>query len=320
MVERRWSGLLIVFLVVLAAAILPTVGGKKTAGIARSAPIPGPPAVGDCLQVREDNTDSWNSNTDPVYPVQRFAACQAGRFGEVVAIIPDARVADRSIARPPSPDRSVLNDDPNATTCRDAVWRYVGLEVTAEHRPVLAADWQPVAVVGIAPSAPSAIQQAAGQRWVACVLFAGDRTGASVLYTGSAMGSFTNGKVPSAFALCLDSADIQNAGPVACGRPHPVEAFGATSTDKSGLTQASLNRSCLRLAHQLTGMSDPTAGGTLLVTAVAVHEAVDGTAVEGLGSATDDTGFAACLTAAQTGKTLAGTLLGLGARPIPYGS
>ena len=49
--DRRWTGLLIIIVVVL--------------GAAQAAPIPGPPLVGDCLTVPE--TDSWIRNPHPGY-------------------------------------------------------------------------------------------------------------------------------------------------------------------------------------------------------------------------------------------------------------
>ncbi len=314
--DRRWTGLLIVVVVVLGAAALPAVVGKRIAGVATSAPVPGPPRVGDCLTLPEDG------GADPYagsgYAARSVQPCAGVRFGEVVATIRDRRpTAPAAPTIAPPTDGSALNTDPNQSACVDAVWRYLGVPLAADHSPVLATYWAPLGFLGVAPSGPTARQRAAGQKWVACLLFVNDEHGSSVWYPGTARNSFATGTAPGAFAVCLGSADISTEQPTSCDRPHRVEVFGTTSTARPGLTGELLDRSCRTLVAAMTRASDATAGGRLEVRAVAVHEGVAGLAA-GLGSADDISGVAACLVIAPAPRLLGAALLGLGDKPIPW--
>ena len=102
-----------------------------------------------------------------------------------------------------------------------------------------------------------------------------------------------------------------------CGEPHVAEAFGVTPTAKAGLTQHLLDDSCISMERRLTRMPDPSAAGALQVRAAEVHSR-GGIPVAGLGDQNDFTGFAACLAVASPGRLLGGSLLNLGAGPVPW--
>ncbi len=314
--DRRWGGLLIIFCVVVAAVVVPAAGGRQIHGVAQAAPIPGPPATGDCLTVAE--TDGWLQGPHPSYRPQRLLPCAGERFGEVAAVITDRRTRVPAAPRIQTPaDGSVLTDDPNQIPCSDASARYLGLTVGADHDWVIASAWSSLSMVSTAPSGPSELQQRAGQNWVACVVFIHDPDGRSVSHSSSLRDTFTKATEPAALALCLDSSALASAQTAACDAPHTVEAFGVTTTARPGLSQQALDQSCHALVVQLTGMADPSGGGKLQIVAATVH-GDSGTPSVGLGKPDDDSGYAGCLVVSPVGHRLQRTLLALGNKPIPW--
>lgn len=306
--HRRWGGLLIIMVVVIAAVVVPSVLGRQLAGMAVADPVPDPPHVGDCLTTPADQPRSpWTAGIAP---------CAAGRFGEVVAVTVDPGLAPASSRRQPDGDDAV-GADGERQSCGDEVLRYLGLTVGPDHQGVLQSYWQPLAPLDMSIQRPSARQLAAGQHWLACAFFVHDHTGKSASYRNSARDAYGLGMPPAALAYCLTTADLTKGESVPCNEPHNAEAFGGTSTARAGLTAESLNSSCALLASRLTRMPDPTAGGTLRVQAATVHSPT-GTTQPGLGDPTDITGFAACVITAPSGRPLDGSLLALGARPVPW--
>lgn len=314
--DRRWGGLLVIFLVVIAAVVVPSAGGRQIPGVAQPAPVPGPPKIGDCLTVAE--TDGWLQGPHPTYDPQRLAPCDAARFGEVAAVITDHRSHVPAVPRIQTPaDGSVVTDDPNQGPCFDASARYLGLRPAADHASVIASYWSSLSMLSTAPSGPTALQQRAGQNWVACIVFVHDQDGRSLPYPDSLADTFALGTEPAALAVCLDSANLGSAQSTSCDQPHAVEAFGATATARPGLSQELLDRSCLALVGQMTGMNDPTAHGQLTVEAATIHGET-GTPSVGLGKPDDESGYAACLVVSPEKHQLRHTLLALGDKPIPW--
>lgn len=311
--ERRWTGVLVVVLALLAVAVFPKVTGRSVGGAAQATPVPAPPSVGDCRL--EPGKELGSDGFAVEYVTSELAPCQGRRFGEVVAVLQDGRRAPSRSAVSGS-SGSVVIDDPNRLACTDAVWQYLGVSVAAGHTPLLADHWSPVAFAGASPIGPSERQKASGQNWVACVLRVADTYGVSVSYTASTRNSYRTGNVPTAFAVCLDSVDLLAGSAGTCAAPHRVEVFGATNTGRGGLTQALLDRSCRALVVQLTGLVEPTVGAALQVTALTTHGFSE--PVTGLGSATDQSGFAACAVIAPENHQLGASLLGLGTRPVPW--
>lgn len=312
---RRVGGLVIVLLVLLAAAIVPSALGRTVAGRAVLVPVKGPPAVGDCLTV--PGTSGRVQGQGATYATQSLAACSGSRYGEVVAVIDDARSHDPAVPTIQTPsDSSTVSDDPNQQTCSDAELRYVGVPTTA--RPAAIAEWGPVTGIEVEPTGPDELQKKFGQSWVACVLYVNGGSG-SVSYAGTAKNAFTTGELPAAFAVCVSSADLMTAAPVPCHGAHTVEAFAVRGTGHPGLTQQSLDTSCLAVVARMTKLSDPTAAGQLEVGAIAIHDGPSGASVPGLGGPTDGSGFAACVAVSPAGRTLTASLLALHGRPIPWG-
>jgi hypothetical protein len=312
---RRWGGLIIITLVLVVAIAVPAAGGKQISGTAQSAPIPGPPAVAECLEAPE--TDAAQQSPGASYRPLTVGPCGKRVYGEVTAVIADRRSNRPQPDIQPPDDGSTVTDDPNELPCFDATNRYLGLTVGADHIPMILSYWRPSGLASFSLSGPSLRQRAAGQRWVACVVSTHDWNRRAASYQGTLKNAFALGTVPAAVAVCLDTADLSSAEPASCDKPHYVEVFGVADTARPGLTQRSLDDSCLRLAARLTGMSDPTAHGQIRVRAAAMHGDT-GTPVTGLGSPTDDNGYAACMAVTPTTHQLQHTLLALRNKPVPW--
>ena len=310
---RRWGGLIIIVLVAVAAIAIPSAGGKQISGTARPAPIPGPPAVAQCLDAPE--LDGAQQKPGALYRPLTVGPCGKRVYGEVTAVIGDRRSPQSAppTIQPPD-DGSTVTDDPNELPCFDATNRYLGLTVGADHIPMIFSYWRPSGLASFSLTGPTLRQRAAGQRWVACVVSTRDWDRNAASYEGTLKNAFALGTLPPAVAVCLDTANLLSAEPASCDKPHYVEVFGVADTARPGLTQRSLDDSCLRLAARMTGMSDPTAHGQIRVRAAAVHGET-GTPVTGLGSPTDDNGYAACMAVTPTTHQLQHTLLALRNKP-----
>ena len=285
-------------MILVAAATLPVaIGGRHIVGSPVAQYVPGPPAAGDCLARLPAA-----SKSEDTYPALPAEPCGGARAGEVVTSFTDRR----------APVVAMHNSDPNQEACASAVDGYLG-HTLGPSGP----DWELPTTLTSFIEQPSALQIAAGQRWVACVLVLIGPDQDPVPWTGTARNALAPGSTPpTAFATCLKMSSLINYQRIACAQPHTAEAFGLMSTAHIGLTQVRLDTTCAVQVRDRTGMTDPTAGGLLSIRAVAVHGA-DGPPIPGLGAATDDSGFALCELVAATGRALHGPLLGLGAGAVP---
>ena len=298
--DRRWSGAFIVALVLLAAAVVPVaIAGRHVAGVPVAQYVPPPPAVGDCVGDASPPSLYDNSSYVPLILV----ACTGRRAGEVVTSFPDKRVASAG----------AIDGDPNQDACAAAIPGYLGQTLG----PADAAAWELPTFLTTLIGMPSTLQSDAGQHWVACVLVLVGPDQDLVSWNGTAKNALApDAEPPPAFATCLKMSSIIDYERIDCASPHAAEAFGLMSTNHAGLTQELLDTSCRAEVLRRTRMADPTAGGRLSIKAVTVHGA-DGPPVAGLGSATDDTGFAMCEVVTTARHSLTGALLGLGTAPAP---
>ena len=109
--KRRWLGVLIVTVAVLAVLVSRGLQPRRLAGSPQAISPPGPPSVGDCVP------DQVNPATWPTghydYPHLQFHACDGFRFGEVVAVLTNP--AEPSSTTESGPGGSV--GDTNPYTC-----------------------------------------------------------------------------------------------------------------------------------------------------------------------------------------------------------
>lgn len=304
-VKSRSAGLAVMLATFLAVAILANVEGRR--GVTGSA-VPGPPIIGACLLDQTDETGGWGFGKPP-YPALHVAPCSGPRWGEVVSVLPNALTSSTSVLTTDASGTQVT-DNPVQHRCDDSKFVYLG--VGAVSRPQFG-SWF-LRTGDIAAVGPSAVQRAAGQSWVACIVT--PRNGHSATrYTGSVRNILVNGALPVAFATCSQLA-LGPAGilPARCDQAHRVEIFGYATTSLRD-TQAQLNASCLELVRSLMRNSDPTKKGLLRIRAFTTHiDLSTGATTEGLGS----NGDATCIVGSFDQHQLIGTLFGLGRNPIPW--
>ena len=317
----RLVGALLVLAVVAVAISAPAIGGRRTAGVAVMVDVPRDPVVGDCLAAlpaefstpvdhTNPETPTTGSTTGPApvrqpaaYPLGPvFAACD-GRpaAGEVVSVM----------AADIDPDTRQLRS-PVGADCHSAALRYAGL-LPVERRFTLpgATDSDPVSWnfsidLRSALVFPTALMQAQGRTWAACVIAPRE----DVQYTGRVADAFAGGALPDAFGTCWDnrsvSASVQH---VDCRAPHLAELVAAGLVpDQSEVSSADLKASCERLAGQVLGRNDPTAGDRLVVK----------TSPEKFDHVGQSRSISLLCYLVTTGQPLDATLVGLRDRPIPF--
>ena len=306
--RRRSAGVLVIALTLLAAVIVPNIGARAVRGFPVAAQIPGPPAVGDCLLTALSlmtGPDGTFGGIDPA-----LGPCSGSRFGEVVL------VHDAGTLAAFAPGDRITN--PQDDSCYSATQVFLGLPDPLVDSAPQFSYWFPADGGATMELAPTDLQRAAGHTWTACVVLAIDDQARSLPYPTSARDAFSTGTPPAAFASCTDIADIAAFQRVDCDTPHRIEVFGY-SGDLQGATAPSLNQTCTDLVTRQTRMPDPTAGGTLQIRPALGHYDQDGVLHVGLRESPG--GFAdvaICRVIAPDDRPLAGTLLGLGERPVPW--
>lgn len=280
-------------MVVLAAVIIaavvgpPALGfGPRVVGSAVRAPIPGPPAVGDCLTSPPTPAGS-GLTTGIAIGAAPVASCagEGPHFGEIVS------VTDGSRGRPTGVGVRPAVPDPNA--CRSPVRDYLGW--TAD-------PWDPVQLSAVTLLGPDTAQIGDGQRWLACALVTGAHG-----YPGSVRDGF--GRAADLYGRCQDTrAGIRSRVP--CHDPHDVEVFGQAVVGADD--QAGLDPSCAALVTARTGLADPTAGGQLLVRAGPDDPNTVPPDVSASGQAMT------CDVQVAGERLLVAGLAGVGERPLPW--
>ena len=308
---RRRGGLI----VLLAALLLLTVPALRPGpvdGRAAPEPVAGPPAVGDCVTEPVQRYPGYGSGTGGsyVYPQLAVAPCAGTRFAEVVSVLTDP-------GRPEIVVRgsSVNVSDPNQDACRTAVRDHLGTRVTVDPS---GAVWSTVTTVEVSVTRPSPRQEAAGQRWLACLAAARGVTYPEqdpAPYDGTLRDAIATGAARDRIGACTTDDDLGTANdPTAgCSRPHTLQLLASTRDLPAGTPVATAGSGCRWTAERLTGLPDVTAGGALTVV-VAVTD--DGLSVEADVVPADALVF--CGIRTTGGRTLDGGLVGLGDRPIPW--
>lgn len=294
--RQRLQGFLLVVAVTAAALVAAQVSHAPVAGYPAREPIPGPPAVGDCL-LDPTSTQQHSQGDGLVYPWLRTGPCRGRRFGEVAGVL-----TKQDLLQPPA--STSPNNDPYSAPCRAAVAGWLRMP-TPGGVPVFG-RWAPdLLAVATVLSGPSQLQRRSGQDWLACIAAAGGGGPggtATAGYGATARDTFGGPGLPlPVFAYCMPT--VNNFAMVHCSSPHSAERFGSTLSDHGPTETDRLD--CQALVQRLTGMTDPTASG--LLTAVAVES----------GNRTADHHFLECLTVTVSPHYLIGPLLGLASRPVP---
>ena len=313
--HQQRVGLIVICSAVLLVAVITGLRPDRVTGVAQATPVAGPPAVGDCVMDPLPKPElgattpvlANSGGTVPVYPAQQMQPCTGLRYGEITAVIatpkPTLVTGDDTNGR-------FLND-PNEASCSEPAQQYLGITT----QPAQGSFWQGrILQFNIALSRPSTRQEAAGQRWAACIvtLPASDQASAPPLYIGSLRDAVHTGRYRDQLGDCISNFDWDG-GLISCAQLHILEVMGWGDSGDHPVTGEQVESSCQQLVHQLTAMPDPTAGGALSIqigvregNRIAIHPS-------------QVAAHSAISCGVTTGnRELRGSLLGLGRQPIPW--
>ncbi|MBM9465842.1 septum formation family protein [Nakamurella leprariae] len=286
--DRRLGGG-IALLAALFAVVVVSAVAQTGAGHAVAEPVRPVPQVGDCRLIGPD--DGTPGSVDGT--AGRLVPCDGARSGEVVAIVTGTG--------PEVPPGALRRDD----GCRRDAAAWMGWQSADAG----IGTWYPVATFDGMLAGPDARQRASGQRWTACVLIAASPLGGTGRLDGSARGAFAqSGAAVAPFALCRDQPD---GVPVSCLDAHRVEVFASVDI-APGSTDDWLQQTCRDQVSTATGMTDPTAGGALVVAAHIPTVAVPDDA------AANFSAECAVTVTAGSDRVLVSTLRNLGTAPVPF--
>lgn len=308
--NRRWLGLVILTMVLVAGLVVARTAGPGLVGSALPEPAPGPPTAGDCVGVVDGAPPallSFNERDLGVRaPTVTTAPCDGERAAEVVLVIEDARES------PPAPVGAEDTFDPAIDDCLTAGTAFVGAAGTATDP---SPGWTHQLRYLSAFAGPDDRQRAAGQHWLACVVRpAGWNPDEQELpYTGSLRDAVTTGVERDRTGVC--ALDVVLEDPVTCDDPHRGESFGVTDTEEPSLRAQWLD-TCRSWVVSLTGLADPTAAGQLEVTLV-VRDDLTG---HFAGDAEIPAGahLRCGIVTTDPGRLLTGSVRALGDQPLPW--
>jgi hypothetical protein len=313
--DRRLIGALLVVAVLTVAVVLPARDGLGIAGTGSPIALPAEPRVGDCLlttyagfePASESNPRGVSSGgrgtASPASQVPlNFGSCRSGEVaGEVLAVLSAAgdEATRRARIRAIGPD------------CQRLAFAYAGLLPTEDNDyrlldpPAGPVTWNLAVNLRQAWILPDRISRAAGRTWAACV--AGPAYGGR--YEGRLLGAYDGGRLPDGFGNCWDQRTVTVAmRQVDCGAPHQSEviSMGWVPPQPATVTRADIESSCYRLASLVMDRADPTASGQLQIR---INPDSDPPRV--------NRRLDIICYVVPTERSLAGTLVGLGDRPVP---
>lgn len=302
---RRRAGWVVLLLAVPVAIIIPNLTPKHIAGVATAAPPPPPPAAGDCV-VQAFETDTSMTSTpngrQPNYSHPSTGSCQGTVYGQISAII----------TNPASTEPNDSGPDANYGKCPDG-GRHEGLPAGSGTGKAYG-HWYVSLLADTVLIGPTSRQAATGAHWAACVIsITQNQTNQARGFDAPVSQWRQSRQVAEAVGQCLMvvSPSIQASGD--CSITHAAESFGETT----GPLTPELITSCRALVGDLTGMTDPTAGGRLNVEVLSYD--ANGTRVTTTKQRTQTDTTQICMINGDHRSYLKGSLLALGITPVPFG-
>lgn len=290
-------------LVLAAAAVLPGLGIGLTAGMPQAIPVSPAPVVGDCLIDAPPALFNVNSSSQGMYAYSelRIGRCSGARYGEIVAVFAGAAPAA----------------DAGIDSCTLAASVYLGLPITAGKPSPLFTFWYPSISAEWFVLNPSERQAAAGQRWSACMVYlpSGDPRTVGERFGSTLHNALLTGAESGVVGVCPDDQSWNGSDAGGCGSPHSAEVFG-TDYFIGGhqVSRLQMESTCASLVQLATGMADVTAAGRLTVEIQA--SSPDGYPVTG--PEIPASAYVKCGLQAVGSRLLAGSLLAVGNKPIPW--
>lgn len=276
---RRVIGSALIAAVLLIAVVVPGLQGRTVSGTPQATAVPERPSVGDCVSgpIYPGGNHSQSQPAKPgvtvstyAYPVLTIGPCRGARSGEVVSVIANP-MKPVVTSTTDGAGTSVQIQDSNMDACSPAAFSYAGMAMAGpQPAPILTNWYQMIAVLGVAASSPSVRQQAAGQHWLACIVYVQPSGGtateiaAQERYEQSLRQAMTNGHERNRLGICYTDTELNpstgsNFG--ACGTAHRSEVFGGGSVDSQAVSRSVLENSCRRLVQQVTGIPNVGADG-----------------------------------------------------------
>ncbi|MET3806976.1 hypothetical protein ABIB25_003996 [Nakamurella sp. UYEF19] len=291
----RRTGSLVVVLAMLAVLTGHAFLRPQMAGTAVAITVPGPPRPGDCVLSAPDPSLSITSGlTTDVSVVLGPCVNAVGIVGEIVSV---------SAGRRSGSDQTIGALMGTSGDCWAAASRYAGLVAddgvarlpTVVSDPGEAIQWHPDLRVRGQRIGADLLQQAVGRGWSACVV----RPLTLAAYTGSIRAALRTGLAPAEYGSCSATADLRESSLVPCSRPHSTEQLGWAGLPIGSVAQDRLQQSCRSLAVRLLRTGDPTYAGALRIVTV-THD------------------ITTCAAVVTGPGRLVGSLIGLGAGPLPF--
>ena len=311
----RWPGRtfgraigVLVLVLIVAVLLLPHLRLGEATGTPVVSPVPPPPVVGDCLNTPLPASFNVNSSAQGADSFSQLSlgACRSGHYGEVTAMTDSTGGGTPSTA--PGTAGTRIGD-----FCTAAAHTYLGVDSAARIGP-----WDPQTTSGSLVLAPSPRQQAAGQDWLACLVYS-PTTDAS---TGSASarldaplrGAYLSGANATLIGVCPTDEKWRGGLPGGCAAPHRVEVFGLGNFSETSLPRVDLEQTCGQWVRSVTGLTDPTAAAALAVRVVATDP--DGALITT--AEIPASSYTVCGVAVQGPRRLGGSLIAVGSRPLPW--
>jgi len=300
--DRRWVGVLVLVLALVAVAAAPSLTGRRVAGSAEPVIFPDSPQVGECLI----SAFPVASGTEPALPEisadeARFGECGGVVGGEVVAVWARANDAGLGAGRP--------GRDP----CYPSTAEFAGLVSTGRSTDLPGAQstgpvrWRPTIGYDPVRVVPGDLERRAGRDWLGCLAVP---TG-HVRYPGTLRDAFTTGAMPAQFGSCWTGANLDQVPlTVPCDQPHRAELLAmGWIRDRVDAPTEVIDESCFAIAGRIMRTADPTRNGELTVVADRM--------TSGVVSRPDAPLTIACFVTSAGPQHLSGTLIGLADRPVP---
>jgi hypothetical protein len=310
--DRRLTGIGVLVLALLAAAILPVLGGRRISGIAERAQIP---VLGDCVLATLPPWTSGGSASDPQAladrPTGRLASCAEPGASRVIGRQDAVRLTDR-LSRGAYLEQigALCSDAVMATSQRlqggPYTWQSGNKRIGYQASLLLAGE--------VATPTPAAMT--AGERWTVCysTTFSGTAelpTAIDGNHPGAELGVCYRDKIAADRSAEIPAEYDGSAGRsqelTGCAQPHTRQSVGYASTGAGGLTVADFLAACRGYLVRVTGRSDPTAGGQLRIDA-------DSGDRQALGYGEGQCG----VRVSDPSRTLSGSLIGIGDGPLPW--
>jgi len=304
---------MVLVVVLLAVVVASGLSQHRVPGSPQAVPMAGPPALGDCVVASIRYTDSTRRELGKVfaYPAREISNCSGTRYAEVIAVIADP--SKPKILR--NTDSSYAIEDDNSKQCHSAALRYLGLSVSEIPTSSDFDAWTVGTTLSVEVVAPSARQAAAHQHWLACSLGlppGQDQSDEWQRYTGSLRNAMIAGTRRDAFGICLVGPGQQ--WEMACSEPHTAQEIAFGAVGKAAVSRPDVEQNCRKAISTVTGLSDITAHGALKMTLGIYGN--QGAPISG--ASVPAKSFVVCSLRTTGTRKLAGSLIALGTRPIPW--